>query len=522
LLLVAQQRSKPKSPRFENPSEIARDRRKLPDPKTFVGSPPEPADSLPRALGLEGWTIPRVLSARQDQSRGLFQQPARLLRSAKTDAAVFAALLNRIAPQMCLPMTIDAGSADGHAAREGGLKERAVLEAREQFLGDESAISPQLRAEINETIAAHGVCVCQNVWLPRKDGKRVDVRLELFPIEFVRHFEIGMDGGRGFYALTYEGKWVPIVHGDEQWVIFQAREMEPWSAGALMPLSKKWADRAFAEDDRARNAQSHGDSKWIGMLPQGVKTESEHGKALLAQMQRLYEYQRAMLKPYGSEVARVEAMSQNWQIFREIITQDNADVFKILTGQDARGDSSQRLSLAQLFGVSQDVVGSDLQIMQRGLNTGTVRPWQQKNFGRVDLVKGVRWLMPDPEEDARRESISKRWAALLETVKAAREQSIRVDQAFVTSRAEELGLKPPTVETLGLTRADISPDDIKFGVVTINEVRATLGLAPIAGGDVTVPQSATVAKIATSEDIPPGTPPAPGGGQPQANGAPTN
>jgi hypothetical protein len=160
--------------------------------------------------------------------------------------------------------------------------------------------------------------------------------------------------------------------------------------------------------------------------------------------------------------------------------------------------------------------------MQRGLNTGTVRPWQQKNFGRVDLVKGVRWLMPDPEEDARRESISKRWAALLETVKAAREQSIRVDQAFVTSRAEELGLKPPTVEALGLTRADISQDDIKFGVVTINEVRATLGLAPIAGGDVTVPQSATVAKIATSEDIPPGTPPAPGGGQPQANGAPTN
>lgn len=503
---------KPAKP--SNPSAIQRERRKLPAPKDVARSAPEVSDSLPRVLGLDGWRIPKVLSARQDQARGVFKEPARLLRSAMTDASVFAAFLNRIAPQMCLPMTIEKAPCDGHAARPGGLQERAIEDAREMFLGDESAISPQLRADINVTIAAHGVCVCQNVWLPRAGGKQIDVRLELFPIEFVRWFEVALDGGRGFYALTYEGHWIPVVHGDGQWVVFSSRDLEPWTAGALMPLARKWADRAFAEDDRARNAQSHGDSKWIGMLPQGVKTESAHGQALLAEMQRLYEYQRAMLKPYGSEVARVEAMSQNWQIFREIITQDNADIFKILTGQDARGDSSQRLSLAQLFGVSQDVVGSDLQIMQRGINTGTARVWQAKNYGRTDLVRGVRWLMPDPEEDARRESISKRWAALIATVKAAREQSICVDQAFLTARAEELGLKPPALETLGLTRADISQDDIKFGVLTINEIRATMGLAPIAGGDVTIPQSSLEEKVATSPAIPPGTPPAPGGGQP--------
>jgi hypothetical protein len=507
------------SKKASNPSQIQRERRKLPDPKDLARAAPDISDALPRALGLDGWRLPKVLSARADQARGNYKEPARLMRSVRTDATAFAALLNRIAPQMCLPMTIEAGKADGHAARAGGLKERAVEEAHEQFLGDESALPPHLRAEINECIAAHGEAYCQNVWLPSADGKRVNVRLEFWPIEFVKHFEIALDGGRGPYALTYEGRWVPIVHGDGQWVRFTSRENEPWLAGGLMPLSRKWADRALAEDHRLSNARSHGDSKWIGMMPPGVKTDSPHGKALLAQMQHLYEFQRVLLKPYGSEVSRVEAMSQNWQIFREIITQDNLDIFRIFTGQDARGDSSQRLTITQLFGVSQDVVGSDISIMSRAINTGTIRPWQAKNFGRTDLVRGIKWLMPDPEEDARRESISKRWAALLATIKEAREQSICVDQDFVTARANELGLKPPALESLRLTRADISQDDIKFGVVTINEVRGTMGLAPIAGGDVTVPQSATVEKVATSTAIPPGSPPAPGGGQPQAAAA---
>jgi hypothetical protein len=515
-LFVAQLKAKkaPQNQRFKNPSEIARERRALPKPDELKRGRPQPDDTLPRVLGLDGWKLPKVLAARNDQARGVFAQPARLMRSARTDACVFAAILNRIAPQMCLPMTIEGGPAEGHAAREGGLRDRALAEARAQFLGDESALPPSVRAEINECLAAHGVAFAQNIWTPREGGRRVDVRIEMWPIEFVRHFEIGHDGGRGFYALTYEGQWVPIVHGDGQWLIFAGRELEPWISGALMPSAQKWADRAFAERDRAQNARSHGDSKWIGTMPSGIKIKSNQGLTMLHEMEQLNEFERVMLKPYGSELVRSEAISQNWQIFKEIITQDNSDIFMIWLGQEPRGDSSQRLSIEQLFGVSQDVVGSDLSIMERTINTGTVRSWQARNYGRTDLVRGVKWLMPDPEEDARRKSIADRWTSFYASIKAARESGLRVDQSFITSRAHELGLVAPAVDVIGLTRADISEIDIKYGIVTLNEVRATMGLAPIAGGDVTVPQTAQVEKVATSPAIPPGSTPAPGGGQP--------
>jgi hypothetical protein len=138
-----------------------------------------------------------------------------------------------------------------------------------------------------------------------------------------------------------------------------------------MPLAALWADRAWTIRYRAMNAESHGDSKWIGTLPQGVKTTSDQGAALLKQMQRLNDFQRSLLKPHGAEVKREEATGLGWQIFREIITEDNADIFRVFTGQEPRGDSSQRLSMEQLFGVAQDVVEGDTNTIARGLNTGT-------------------------------------------------------------------------------------------------------------------------------------------------------
>lgn len=497
-------------------SAIARARRKLPDLDQLRRARPATDDYLPRTVGLGEWRMPRVLAVRNEQARGVFREPALLLRSAKTDPAVFAALLNRIAPQMCLEITVEPCADVPYAARARAA--RALADAKKQFVGDESAISPAFRAEINETLAIHGVAFAQNVWLPRKDGTQVDVRLEVFPIEFVRWFEIAPDGGKGFYALVLQGVWIPIVHGDGQWVVITTRELEPWTFGAMMPLAALWADRAFAVNWRGQSARSHGDSKWIGTLPAGVKTTDAGGVALINEMDQLYELQRSMIKPFGSVVERDEAMSQNWQIFRDIIASDNADVFKILTGQEPRGDSSQRLSIAQLFGVSQDVVGSDVGAMARGINTGTVRPWSARNYGRIDLVKGIRWLMPDPEEDARIKSIADRTDSFNDQIEAFRKNGFSVTQDLVNALAKTYRIHAPPLATRALSRADISSDDIRYGIVTINEVRATLNLPAIPGGDVTVPQSALVEKVATSPTIPVGSTPAPGGGQPPASG----
>jgi hypothetical protein len=499
-----------------NPSAVARERRALLPVKQLEKAASPPADTLPRTIGLFDWTASMVRAARQSQARGDYKTPAEIFRSARTDAAVFAALLNRVAPQMVLPLEVVKGPAYGHASR--GLADRVCDEARELFLGDSPALSPAVRAEINECLAVHGEAFAQNVWSFNEETGRVDVRLESWPIEFVKHFEIGPDGGRGRYALTFEGQWIPIVHGDGQWVHFSARELQPWYSGALMPLCGLWDDRAWAIRYRAMNAESHGDSKWIATLPQGVKTTSDQGTALLSQVQRLNNFQRSLLKPFGSEVKREEATGLGWQIFREIINEDNADIFSIFIGQAQRGDSSQRLSKEQLFGVAQDVVEGDTNVMARGFNTGTIRPWQAKNFGRVDLVKGIAYLIPKPEQDARRDSIAKRWGSFNEIVSKSRSNGIDITDEFVGGLMSSLGLEGAT---LGAGAAGYTEIDVKYGLVTINEARAANKLAPIDGGDVTVPQSATVAKVATSPAIQAGTPPATGGGQPSPT-APAN
>jgi hypothetical protein len=91
-------------------------------------------------------------------------------------------------------------------------------------------------------------------------------------------------------------------------------------------------------------------------------------------------------------------------------------------------------------------------------------------------VKGITYLIPKPEQDARRDSISKRWTDLFATLKTARENSIVVDQTFVSERAKELGLDDVVLEPGETKRADVFQYHIEYGIVTINEVRKLLEL----------------------------------------------
>lgn len=442
--------------------KVARRRKKLPAVEDLPPQPSEPADWWPRQIGLDSWQLPAVISARDSQSRGQFRQPARLARSVKTDPACYAALLQRIAPHLGLPREIlAADDVAGHAARPNGLADRVRAEAEAAFLGDAGALAPETTADIAECLANHGIAVGQNGWSFNRDTGRLDVRLEMWPIEFTQWFEIAPDGGRGLYAFTIEGAYEPIVHGDGRWVVFQLHELEPWTWGALMPIALLFADRAFAVRDRARNAESHGDSKWIGTLPEGVATNSPEGKEMNRQLVQLYSKRRVMTKPFGSNVERNEAMAQNWQIFREIIAANNSDAAKIYLGQElSSSGSSQRLTLAQLYGVRNDIVERDLGAMARGLNTGTIRPWQIRNFQRDDLIRGMAWRIPDPEEDAKRESLATRTKAFNEAIASYRLNGFKIDQATASALGKQFGVMVPELGEAPASAAQTKPGEV--------------------------------------------------------------
>lgn len=386
-----------------------------------------------RPLGLHGWTVADIQAARAAQMRGQFKQSSRLLRSAKTEPSIYSPLLNRIAPHRGLPRDIVS------RCKLEGASEIIRQEAVSTFAADGVSLTPGVLADIFEGLAMQGIKVCQNVWTVREDGARVDVTLTSYPTEYLEWSETD----RTLYAWTAAGR-VPVVHGDGTWVVFQLHDEEPWSWGALVALANLWIDLAYGRRDRANAAESAGDAKYIGTLPDGFATNSAEGRALLAEMEMLYEIRRVMLKPFGAEVERLDATAQNWQIFKELLESDDKAAQKVLLGQDGTMTNSggSYVKAWGLFGVRNDIVESDLSAVGRGVSTGVLRPWSIQNFDRWDHLE-YRWMMPDADEDARRESLATRRKSLYEDIASARANGMLVNQAYVDAVAKAYGIDPP-------------------------------------------------------------------------------
>lgn len=432
-----------------------------------------------RTVGLYAWDHEKVVAARDDQARGQFKRPAALVRSMLTERAIYAATINRLAPHRGLPRTITApGDLRGNA-------QSILEEALGLFVSRTSvALADGGHADALAGKAFHGLHVEQIVWEPRADGSRDDPFATTWPMEFVEWSMVD----RALIARTTEGD-VPIVHGDGRWIVTREHEHEPWMWGAVLPFASLWPETAYGRRDRSSNAESHGDSKFIGYLPEGIDIASPQGDAMLSQMERLYETRRVMLAPAGAKVERNEAMSANWQIFKEIIDSNTKDAQRILLGQDGTMSDSggNYIKSRTLFGVRNDIVEGDLVARGSAISTGLLRPWSLVNFGRWDRLS-FEWVLPDADEDARIESIAQRTRSFSEALRLYRENGFVVDQAAVDRLAESFRVAAPRLADQSPSGAEFFAYELDGGVFTINEARERKGLPPVEWGGVTLPE----------------------------------
>lgn len=419
----------------------------------------EAVKSRSRPSGLYAWDYDALRSARDQQVRGLFRRPAELARSLKTDAAIYATLLNRLAPHRGLPRQIT-------TKRKLSELGRAILDECSATFAVETSTSLPLGviADDLEKLVLHGLSVSQIYWAPREDGSRLDAFVEAWPQGALERDPTTYE----LFALTETGR-VKVVHGDGRWLVHSAFSDRPEQWGAVVPLALLWPDRAFSVRDRSRNSESHGDDKWLGEMPEGVPIDSPQGQALLEQMEMLYEARRAMIRPYGSKVERSEAMSQNWQIFKEIIDADSRDIQRILLGQDGTMSNSggNYIKSWGLFGVRNDIVEGDLTTLGSTYSTGLLRPWSLVNFGRWDRLR-FEWVMPDADQDARFESNGKRIDAFNKACREMRENGFVLDQPAVERLARSFGIDAPTLAEVSSTPT-----------ARVDEARRSQGLPPI-------------------------------------------
>jgi hypothetical protein len=409
-----------------------------------------------RMLGDFAWDAETIRSARTEQLRGYFWSPAKLAQSMNSDAGLFTARLNRLAPMRGLPIEL-------RAADESARAQRQRDEGEALFGHDGIACQRDQMVTLHKHLIDHGVAFGFLVWTPRPDGSRVDVELRVWPIEFVRW----LPQARAFFTLTKQGQLMKIEHGDGRWVVFQQERLDPWSTGCIIPGCMIWADRAFAIRDRSNASRSHGQAKMIGEMPANMAIQMSDGKGgttltpeALMMLQLLQEMHVGDLpiglRPAGAKTDLVVNTSQSWQIWENIVKTNDADSSRIYLGQDGTTQDAggNYVKSQRLFNVRNDLVEADLGVFRECLKSGMIDVWSAINFGDSRFAPTRVWQFPDSDEDARRTSIGERTALFFRDVNSLVAQGFVVDQNVVNKIATAYGVGPFSIGPQGLKTID--------------------------------------------------------------------
>jgi hypothetical protein len=421
-----------------------------------------------------GWTLETIRAARDGHMAGTFSSSADLAEAAKCEPTIFTALGNRIAPHRGLPRVVECSKA------------RIRTETSTAFAPDGQSLPAAVVADAAERMVMLGAGVGQNVWTPRPDGTRIDVRHEMWPSRSLR-----IDKLTGqLQAVTTQG-FVDVVHGDGRWVVWSLFSAEPWQWGAIKPLSTLWAQLATGGADWQEASEIHGHAHTLGTLPEQMPADHVAAVAFAKLCEDLTTRKRSGgMMPAGGKVEVVGFDSNVWQIWSELVKQRTSEVVRCLLGQDGTitNEGGNYIKAAMLSGVRDDLVEADLGALATAATTGILVPWSIVNHGlgaAPDLR--LRWLFPDREEDMRRKSLADREKAYTDAIQARRAAGFVVDQKWCDALADEFGVARAPLATEGKSSVVLAPTDVAR-IITVNEGRMTVGLGPIDGGEVSIAQ----------------------------------
>lgn len=400
---------------------------------------------------ITGWTLADIVSARDQQMRGVFRMPARMAEAMRTDDALFVAFENRLAPQRAVKVTLKPAK---------GPKAPQITNEAEALFGQNGiAITPDTLTDIHGALVNHGVAFATNVATVRPDLSRVDYSIQYWPIEHVRWDPIT----RSYKTLTEAGPEEEIVHGDGRWITFRKNDYQPFTRGALLPAALVWARHAFANRDWAKSSVAHGSAKVIGELPPGVPLQASDGNmsqeaaAMLTLLKAIAESDLPVgIRPAASKTDFVANTSTAWQVFKELVANQEKAAARIYLGTDGTlgtQGGAPGVDITALFGVASTFVEGDLRAIERGLLTGSIEPWCALNFGDSRLAPQRVYLLPDSDADNSRIAMAQRRQSFYADIKAAKDSGFVITPEFLESVADEYGVDADTLTVVGATAA---------------------------------------------------------------------
>jgi hypothetical protein len=411
---------------------------------------------------IDSWSLEEIFAAREEQMLGQFVRPSRMAEMMRTDDAIAVAWENRLAPQRCIPVELQ--------AMPGARAEAIAHEAEALYGANGVGIHAEVLADIHSDLVNHGIAFGCNVATPREDGSRIDLEMRYWPLEYVRWdpvfrvFKARADPNTvqpgdipnspyneyGFIG----GFWIPVIHGDGRWVIFKKHELEPFrKEAAILPAALVWARHAFAARDWAQGSRAHGSAKVIGELPAGIPLQSPDGQmsqeasAFIALMKDIALAKAPVgIRPAGAKTEFLVNSSTAWQVWSELVLNGEKAAARIYLGTDGTlgtQGGAPGIDIQELFGVATTKVRGDLEAITRAIDTGVIEPWCAINFGDSNLSPKRRYVLPNVEQEEVRKDMATRNDAFYSALVKARQAGITLTPVYVAELSKDYGVRPP-------------------------------------------------------------------------------
>ena len=289
---------------------------------------------------------------------------------------------------------------------------------------------------------------------------------------------------RRFVANTSEGP-VVIEPGAGKWFVHAPFGFyRGWIHGAIRAVADKWIIKQLAWRDRARYNERHGlpiikayvpaagDARQKELFVQSMSTLGQ--EAVVGLPQNVDET--------GYDLDLLEARDRASATFRETIEDADRSIILTIKSQNLTTEVSEGSFAAarQHGGTEQVTLEFDDATFSQDFYEQVGRPFAAFNYGDPDKAPYSSWdVSPIEDRSAEAKSILDASTALTQL----RTNGVPVDVILYCRKfkipIDEAGKQPSKA-------GQIFAYHIQGGVVTVNEVRASLGLSALPGGDVLI------------------------------------
>ena len=406
------------------------------------------------------WTPNLFESALQEADTGYLESAADLCDSLMSDDRIGAVVNTRVNGLLGCELDFESSFA----------RARKAIEKDWYRFADESSLREHLAWAI-----VLGVSIANTPFV-EVDGRWV----QKLHVWHMRNAAYDFTAG-AWYVTDAQGKRIDIKDNDPEWWVYTPYgKSRPWGKGTWRQTALYWLGKTTAWRDWQHYNEVHGAGIMAGKLPEGKSITDPGAVAFWNQLKAIGKRARIIM-PFGYELDTIEAKASTWETFPESIKHADTAIAIVHLGQNLTTEvnGGSYAATVEHGTVRQDYKRFDAQVLSTSAHDGPLSHWQRFNFGEGEAPWAT-WKTDPPEDLAAKVDTqikgaqsAKAWAAL----------GVAID---VKATAESLGVvidpkAPPIEET---SKGEIYKYHLDYGIFTINEVRASRGLAPIPGGDV--------------------------------------